>query len=67
MQAPRMLSADEIRMQCMTALRRPVAPKESPRGAVRLADLLLRVVTAGLWMADRPESLDTWPPGTISA
>jgi len=54
-------------MQCMTAPRRPVAPKESPRDAVRLADLFLRVVTAGLWMADRAESLDTWPPDTISA
>jgi len=66
-QAPRMLSTDEIRMQCMTAPRRPVAPKESPRGAARLADLFLRVVTAGLWMTDRAESLATWPPDAMSA
>jgi len=65
--APRMLSNEEIRMQCMTTPRRPVAPKELPRGAARLADLFLRVVTAGLWMADRAESLATWPPDAISA
>ena len=67
MQAPRMLSTDEIRIQCMTAPRRPVALKESPRGAARLADLFFRVVTAGLWMADRAESLTTWPPDAMSA
>ena len=62
-----MLSTDVIRVQCMTASRRPVAPKESPRCAALLADLFLRVVTAGLWMADRAESLATWPPDAMSA
>ena len=63
MQACRVLSTDEIRMHCMTAPWRPVAPNASPRCVMRLADLFLLVVADRLWVADRVESLASWPPG----
>ena len=63
MQACRVLSTDDIRMHCMTAPWRPVAPNASPRCAMRLADLFLLVVADRLWVADRVESLASWPPG----